>query len=897
MKLSQRAIFQTGLVGLALSLVFGGCSGGGCGGCDSMGPIPGGFPGAQRSANAIQVRVTSSAFAAIEADPALLVGNFLGGGGLDINIPASCGDTEICCDNGVPATTCGPINIDLELQNGDAPRLEIIPQAGQHEIDVIIRSRLASVNPIPINISGAECDVSIDTAGGNRDELTITMTLDFPLDADENTTRLEVTNSDVNFEDDDVTISGNFLCDLSDSLIKGIIVEMLSTQIQDSLVDGLSTATCLPCESGTIAECGAFAEECVDNVCMIADRCEQQIGISGRMPASALLGGTGQLGAMDIYEVAGGYTETDDDGLSMGIYSGALPFAEKRDTCGPPALAPAIITVPESNFFSGNTRPDTGAAYGIGFGIHQQVLDQFAFAAYQSGALCMNIGPDTVDLLTSDGLGLIMPSAADLLHKRNSPVILGLRPQSPPTIKIGPGTTSTNEAGETVIDDPLLDVNFDDMEIDFHLMVDQQFIRVMTLSIDLRLPINLEINEIGEIQPVIGDLEEAITDVKVTNNEALAETKEELEQKIPLILSLALPGALDNVSAFALPDLGGLALTIAPDGILSIENNSFLAIFADLALATPMARVVTEAEIVDVILGDRPTAILALGGDKAGLEFSYQINGGLWSPWTQSTNVSLTRSFFKVVGQHQIHVRAREIDSPLSADLSPVELQASFYTKPQNTYFHGGSKGEGCACDSSGGASGNWILIVLALGILGYRSRKRRFNLRGLGSLLALTLVSLTNQGCSCSSDAAGCPDGCLEGVVERGPTGRYSSIDSLDGRVVVAAYDETLGDLVLVEPDSGGELQYTVVAGVPENADPSYEPKTYRGGIAAAGPDVGIWTSIKLFDGLANIAYVDKDQGSVHLAREQKDGSFLFDVVDGNPGIRGAAYVSLSFE
>lgn len=892
MILFRRALFQTSLVAIALS----GCSGGGCGGCDSMEPIPGGFPGTLRSANAIQVRLTSSAIAAIEADPALLVGNFLGGGGLTIDIPASCSDPEICCDNGVPAATCGPIDIDLGLQMGDAPRLEIVPQPGQQQIDVTIRARLASLNPIPFSTSGLSCDVSIDTAGGSRDELTITMTLDMPLDADENTTRLDVTESSVDFEDEDITLSGNLACELGGSFIPALIVELLSQQINDSLAEGLSGATCLPCESGTIAECGAYAEECVDNVCMLADRCEQQIGISGRMPASALLGGTGQLGALDIYEVAGNYTETDDDGLSMGMYSGAMPFAEKRDRCGPPASAPPVITVPQSNFFAGNLRPDTNAPFGIGFGIHQQVLDQFAYAAYESGALCMNFGPDTVDLLTTDGLGpLIMPSASDLLHNRNSPIILGLRPQSPPTIAIGPGTTTTNESGETIIDEPLLDVNFDDMEIDFHVLVDQQFIRVMTLSIDLRLPINLDINEMGEIQPVVGDLEEAITDVNVSNSEALAESNEELADKIPLLLSLALPGVVDNLGTFALPDLGGLSLTVAPDGILSIEENSFLAIFADLALTTPMARVVTEAHIVDLIRGESPTAILSLGGDSAGLEFSYQINGGTWSPYTQSTNLSLSRSHFKIAGQHSILVRGREVGKPMSADLTPVELSATFQAKTEPKYFHGGEKSEGCGgCDSSGQNTGNWILVLLGLGALAFRGRKRSFSTKGLGALVLVGTLSAVGPGCSCSSDAPGCPDGCLEGAVEPGATGRYSSIDSADGRVVLSAYEEKLGDLVLVEPDKEGVLQYKVIAGVPV-ADPTYDPRSYRGGIAAAGADVGSWTSIKLYNGLAVIAYVDNDTGRVHLAREQDNGSFLFDVVDNNPGLGGASYVSLS--
>src|SRR5687768_11744019 len=94
-----------------------GCSGGGCGSCAGMEPIPGGFQAAKRNNNAVQIRVADSLFTKIEADPAGFIGPLAGGamnGVVEFNIPASCGGSvEICCNNGVPAATCGPLLIDL----------------------------------------------------------------------------------------------------------------------------------------------------------------------------------------------------------------------------------------------------------------------------------------------------------------------------------------------------------------------------------------------------------------------------------------------------------------------------------------------------------------------------------------------------------------------------------------------------------------------------------------------------------------------------------------------------------------------------------------------------------------------------------------------------------------
>ena len=622
---------------------------------------------------------------------------------------------------------------------------------------------------------------------------------------------MEVGNTSVDFEDEDISLGGGFLCGTVDSFLKGFIVNLLTDNISSLIGDSLGGQSCVACESGTTNECGAFADACTDNVCMIGDRCEQRLGVAGRMSASGLFGGFsgGQLGRMDIYDVAGGYTETDNDGVSMGLYSGALPFAEPRDRCGPSAVPPAIASIPESAFFSGNTRPDTGAPFHVGIGLHQQVLDQLAYAAYESGALCLNITPGAVDLLTTDGLApLLMPSVVDLLHGKNSPIVMGLRPQSVPTIQIGAGTTMEGAGGETVIVEPLLDVRFDDIQIDFFVVVDDQFIRVMTLSADIHLPLNLEINALGEIEPVLGSVDEAISDTHVTNSEALRETDTELEEKIPVLLSLALPSLLDGLGSFALPSLGGLNIAVADDGILSVEDNAFVAIYADLVLGGTTARVNTQASIDVHRQGATPVAVLSMSGDRPGLEYAFQIDGGLWSPYTRSSELYLERKLFAIAGEHHIAIRARQQGRPMTADLTPAVLKARFVDKLGESYFHGNSSGDGCACNNGGGASSLWLAGLVLLLLM---RRPRRYA-KHLG-LIALVGLS----GCTCSSDPAGsdCLDTCLEGEVAHGPIGRYSSLAASPTRVVAAAYDEELGDLVLAERDETGTLKYRAIAGV----------------------------------------------------------------------------------
>src|SRR5688572_31739617 len=102
MKRIRRINWGVAITSLAFAVS---CSGGGCGGCASLEPIPGGFPPAERNLNAVQVRVSQTGVAAITADPAKLIDGIAGGmnGVLAFNAPVSCGgSTPTCCPGGQP---------------------------------------------------------------------------------------------------------------------------------------------------------------------------------------------------------------------------------------------------------------------------------------------------------------------------------------------------------------------------------------------------------------------------------------------------------------------------------------------------------------------------------------------------------------------------------------------------------------------------------------------------------------------------------------------------------------------------------------------------------------------------------------------------------------------------
>ena len=665
---------------LVAAAIASGCAGDGC---SCMQPIPGGFPAAERTPNAAQVRVSSTGVAAITSDPQALIEG-LTGGPLTFDVPASCdGTPTTCCPGGNPVSPCGPIVIDLAAQPDDEPRLVVTPAQGGSRIDVTLRARVHTAMNVPISALGADCELVIDTAPGDDPDLRVDVAISFVQDAEAGTTRVVVGDPVITqFTGDDYDIEGGFACALVDWGSQ-FFIDTLTGTFADAIKGAIEDQTCKTCPGGTVEECGPFAAACTDGVCRKADdSCVQELGVSGRM-LGALPGTTGGI---DLYEVAGGYATTDGGGIALGLLGGMLPAGGEGDRCGPPATAPAPVTIPPSAYFQGNARPDTNAPFDIAIGVHENQLDRFAYSAYDGGMLCLTIGTSTVDLISSGTLGLFIPSLLNLAGPESVPMAVGLRPQSPPTITLGLNTFIDDGAGNLSVDEPLLDLQFSQMEIDFFAAIEDQYVRVFTLVADVHLPVGLQVAG-GEIVPVLGDLQGAFTNLSVKNSEALTESPEDLAGIFPTILEVAL-GQLGSLGGFEVPSLGGLNISVTE--ITAVDDKAFLAIFGELEPATMAGPPVdTTAAITGLAIPDtdtfatprrwtaeaRPRLGLELGGSEPGLEWQVRVDGGMWSAWSPHPRRTIAPHAFWVQGRHRVEVRARRIGDPGSIDRTPAVIE------------------------------------------------------------------------------------------------------------------------------------------------------------------------------------------------------------------------------
>lgn len=916
------------------SIVFSvSCGGGGCGGCSSLEPIPGGFPAAKRTASSTQVRVSSTGLAALAADPAGLLGSIGAVNGvLTFNAPVSCtGTTPTCCPGGVPKDPCGPIDIDLKLAAGDLPRLELKPSQGNARLDVTVRARVKSEADIPVKLPLiGNCGLKIDTTVGPIKDVAIDAPINFVSDATAGTTRVAVgTVALANLSTDDVSLTGGFFCQATNSIL-GLLLGVLRDQLTTAVQTTIQGQTCKTCPSGQVAECGsAFATACTNKVCMEGAQCFQELGLAGRVRGSALFAtlSPGTAGALDLYAVAGTAT-SNHGGLALGLFGGMQPAGAASDRCGPAATPPPRVTVPLSAFFQGNTRPDTGQAFDVAFGVHKSQLAELAYAGYDGGLLCLTIGHGFAAQLSSDTLLLLSRSLGKLVES-NAAMAVGIRPQSPPVIGLGKNTFTDDGAGGKQLAEPLIDLRFTAAELDFFVAVDDQWIRTFTVVADIHLPIGLQVAGMGQLTPVLGDVADAFTNVSVKNAEAITEAPADLAALFPSLLAVVLPQLSNGLSPVSLPALGPLSLDVK--AITAVDSNAFLAIFANLAPAAAMARAQVETRVslaaIDEPSGEiardparwagarGPSVTVDLGGDLPDLEWSYRLDDGTWSAWSGSPRQTVRSRVLWLSGVHRLEVRARQIGFPASMDDTPVALElpigmvaAATDKRGPGQPFHGQAGGAGCACDSGGGpgAAAPLALLIAVLWGAGRRLRGLRRRIVHLGTRAArhlgraggtVWLAALAClPGCSCGNAAPCGNAACLPGEVAHGSLGRFTSIAADGDRVIAATYDGKLGDLVVVDATDTAHPKLTVIDGIPSGGTATHDGG-YRDGIEEPGPDVGAWTSIAIAGGRARVAYQDRDSGALKYAQERSRDRWSSYVVDGGDGEIVGAYASLAID
>ncbi|WP_437760175.1 hypothetical protein [Sorangium sp. So ce1389] len=711
-----------------------------------MTPLPAGFKPADRIENAGSARLTQSGIEFLEQNLGVLGRALLGGGDsgvITFSVPRSPGsvlggviDYTLCPDGADPAAT--PPTCTAEIDVGRAA-LQIQPKAPHN---LVIRGPLpVRMQSLPIFLDGGILGESTQyvTLNGNDacppDEQTFTnidVEVDLSIEIDVNPqhsrqgySRVKVARLSIDQDQLESSLhldcGGTWVGDALD-FVKPIITSFMGS-MSDALKTQLDQQLCLKADPALDPACPDGTND-INGVCrygtQATDECASiLLGVEGHLDLGRLLAGIspGTQGGFDLLLAGGGTSERDDNsdlawgdlnpvgnGLTLGLYGGAEPLPTSKCVPLSDMALPAGIPIPDelvANTVSGWPADLPGPH--LGLAISERFANYALNGLYNSGLLCLGISTETVPLLNSGTLGLLAASAKDLaLQRESQQVALVIRPQVPPRVTFGDGTNFS--------DDPLIRIKLERASFDFYIWSLDRFIRFMTATFDLDVPMNLAVTPEG-LTPVIETI--GVENGKVTNNGLLREDPESIADALGGLLSSQvgqlIGGGLPAIDLNG--PLSGLGLSLvlpeSADGAgspglrkLTKGQDSYLGIFAAFGMPAQQRAMQSETQaelsrkevraeglrLPTMTRDNGPTARLMMGsplddGTRT-VEYSYRIDSGVWRPFTRDRIVDLRDDWLRLPGRHVISVRSRIAGDPLSLDPTPATVEMVVDVEP-----------------------------------------------------------------------------------------------------------------------------------------------------------------------------------------------------------------------
>jgi hypothetical protein len=702
-------------INLALSILFlalSACGGLGDGcGCTSQPLPPGGLPKDQTIEGGGQVRVTRAGFQKLTSVVPAIINDSLASG---FCVPQGQTDTPSggflatgarwCHQNqgGTPSIpdACGNgtgCNVGVHVDRTD------LSVTNQQRMRIQLQFDLNSNVPVSGQVVGIGFSCTLGVSGPN---IVVDADIDFFIKPEngELGIRLAAINgldtSDLDFSGCSIVSDvANLVNSLLNSFIGEFIIDLLAPTLND-LIQGF-----LP----------------------------DPLGIAGMIDIGQMMAGVspGTEGFMEARMVPGGYVNLVGNGMSLGLITGLNadqnPATRTPDLdsepayCVPPIPAPDFAAPPASLPTSARgTFQLAAAAEFIGqpepaddlaIGMSETTLDLAGHHLVTSGGLCLGVGTSLIEQLKLGTIGLLVPSLGEL-GKGDEPVLLVTRPQKAIDFKVGDNTMAS----------PALTLTLTDFEIDFYGFIFERYTRAFTMSLDLQVGINLEFVQMpgqpAQVKPILVGLESENIHIEVLNNEFVAESRQQLETVLPTVFDLALPLLGMGLQPIDVPDFAGFTLNNLRVQHVTTPQDDFLAIYASLGAsqmlrewagtrfpslgpvvdrfdadtAAPAIVEGARAHVASVVVPPPASvrgALMGVAGealpsvtiavdthDALGrpLEWSWNLNGGLWRPFTSASPLILRDRAFVWQGKYTIGLQARAQGDYRTTSPDTIEL-------------------------------------------------------------------------------------------------------------------------------------------------------------------------------------------------------------------------------
>ena len=449
------------------------------------------------------------------------------------------------------------------------------------------------------------------------------------------------------------------------SAVKSLLINQITDSLKTQISGALADANCAPCgamgacpgtRDGGTSTCEIDAGVCRDTA---TQKCVPGLlGTEGRLEVGQALGALGAPAdsAIEISFGAGGSAEANDAGLTVGLLGGAKELVVAD--CVAPLARPRPPTLALPDF-----ELDAPGPYDVGLSVSGQMVGEVLFRAQQSGALCLELGQESVSALESGLLATLLPSLGQLTGGKNVPLRIVIRPVNPPTAVVGEGTF--DGMGKPL--NALLKLNWQGLEIDAYALLDDRQTRLFTVAADLSLPLGLTLDGCSGVTPVVGSLSGAITNVQVKNSEILAEPVTVLQNLVPSLLTLAEPQLAQGLTGFTVPTFNGFQLKLlAARGIGRVSGSAtfnHVGLYAELLSAsqtcTPMMKMASN-DLVRSASKSNDQAQLEV---TVGQAYSWRVDRGLWSTWQTADShgvLAVQHPRLLLGGEHLVEVRTAE---------------------------------------------------------------------------------------------------------------------------------------------------------------------------------------------------------------------------------------------
>ncbi len=555
------------------------------------------FPDKDKVQSALQVRVTEPGFAFLGDQVTPLLEGALpeqlstclpGASGEAIGIRWRYCDQEVC-NSGEPGC-----NVSVEIGGVELKAIEpnvVRARVTLQDLDLRFDVGAAPIVDCDISISApgfpVDLDVGLNTPAPSRNLSAQVMGTDYSLS--NLTIRLQGNDGAVSALCDglDVVLNLPGLRDLIFGLLEGLIDNVLIVALQGAV----NSFICLPCEGEADNACLSEGGSCVLGSCIKPDlSCvPRPLGVEGQQDLGALLSSVapGLSATLGYFVNPGSYAVVEEEGLSLGVITGVNTDGHR---CVPPAEQPPISEPPRLTLLNGNLTPE-GAEYDLGLAISQTIIDHAMWALHQSGAACLSLTTEAVSQLNSRTFQLLLPKLGQLT-RGDAPLAISLSPQLPPAALIGANRLGPpNASGVRRLEEPLITLDWPELWIDFHAFMDARWTRLFSLKVHLVLPIGVSFEPDGGVVPLLGDLNAALTDIEVLNDELLLDDASRIATLLPTLIGPLLNTALSSAAGgFELPSVMGLSLAPQEGSLRGVTegDEGFITLFADLVAAEAM---------------------------------------------------------------------------------------------------------------------------------------------------------------------------------------------------------------------------------------------------------------------------------------------------------------------